>query len=83
MAREWELALPVEMQPADRITLARDFAKALTERYGVAVDMCIHAPAKKGDDKNHHAHLLTTTRNFVNVGFGETTRILDFPKTSG
>jgi plasmid mobilization system relaxase len=48
VAREWELALPAEMRPAERVTLARDFAKALTERYGVIVDICIHAPGKKG-----------------------------------
>ena len=83
VAREWELALPAEMRPRERVALARDFAKALAERYGVVADMCIHAPGKKGDDRNHHAHLLTTTRNYGPKGFGEKIRILDSPKTSG
>jgi ATP-dependent exoDNAse (exonuclease V) alpha subunit len=83
VAREWELALPAEMRPSERAALARDFAKALAERYGVAVDICIHAPGKKGDDRNHHAHLLTTTRSFAGDRFGEKTRIFDSPKTSG
>jgi hypothetical protein len=83
VAREWELALPSEMRPSERAALARDFAKALAERYGVVVDICIHAPGKKGDSRNHHAHLLTTTRSFASGRFGEKVRILDSPKTSG
>ena len=82
VAREWELALPAEMRLAERMTLSRDFAQALAKRYGIVVDVCIHAPGKKGDDRNHHAHLLTTTRSFANGRFGDKTRILDSPKTS-
>ncbi|MBM3006627.1 MobA/MobL family protein, partial [Escherichia coli] len=29
---------------------------------GCAVDVCIHEPSAKGDDRNYHAHLLRTTR---------------------
>jgi hypothetical protein len=83
VAREWEIALPAEMRLSDRATLAHDFSKALAGRYGVAVDVCIHAPGRKGDDRNHHAHLLTTTRSFTNGRLGEKTRILDSPRTSG
>jgi hypothetical protein len=83
VAREWELALPAETSVSDRAAMARDFAKALAGRYGVAVDICIHAPGRKGDDRNHHAHLLTTTRNFENGRFGAKARVLDSPKTSG
>lgn len=83
VAREWELALPAELPETKRIALARDFATALAKRYGVAVDVCIHAPNRKGDQRNIHAHLLTTTRSFANGRFGEKTRILDSPKTSG
>ena len=82
VAREWEVALPTELSGRDRMYLAQHFARAIVERYGVAVDMCIHAPGKKGDDRNHHAHFLTSTRVLRPDGFGEKTRILDSPRTS-
>lgn len=83
VAREWEVALPAELNAYERRDVAREFALAIVERYGVAVDMCIHAPGKKGDDRNHHVHFLTSTRVFRPDGFGEKTRVLDSPKTSG
>jgi len=61
-AREWIVALPIELSAEQRKSLARDFAQALVERYGIAVDFAIHAPDREGDNRNHHAHLLTTTR---------------------
>ena len=48
VAREWEVALPAELNSLDRWHLAQHFARAIVERYGVAVDMCVHAPGKKG-----------------------------------
>lgn len=61
-AREWIVALPAELDAGQRRDLARDFAQALVERYGVAADLAIHAPDREGDNRNHHAHILTTTR---------------------
>jgi type II secretory pathway pseudopilin PulG len=61
-AREWVVALPVELDSEQRRQLAHDFAQALVERYGVAVDFAIHAPDREGDNRNYHAHILTTTR---------------------
>ncbi|MEK5744933.1 MobA/MobL family protein, partial [Acinetobacter variabilis] len=29
---------------------------------GVIADLAIHAPSQNGSDKNHHAHILLTTR---------------------
>lgn len=83
VAREWELALPDELSEKERIEIARDFAKAICVTYGVAADLCIHAPGKDGDKRNHHAHILTTTRSYQNGQLGEKTRVLDSPKTSG
>jgi hypothetical protein len=51
------------------------------ERHGCAADVCIHAPGKDGDDRNHHAHILLTTRRLGPEGFGEKTRELDDQKT--
>ncbi len=61
-AREWIIALPSELDAADRSDLARSFGAALAERYGVAVDVAVHLPDREGDNRNHHAHVLTTTR---------------------
>lgn len=79
VAREVILALPHELSDDGRASLARDMALWLIERYGVAVDVAIHAPvAKDGHDhRNHHAHLLFTTRALTPDGFAAKTRILD------
>jgi len=61
-AREWVVALPAELGPDERRALARSFALELASRYGVAADVAIHAPDREGDNRNHHAHILTTTR---------------------
>jgi hypothetical protein len=82
VAREWELALPSELDDAGRRELALGFAKTLVARYGVVADVCIHAPHREGDQRNHHAHVLTTTREVGAEGFGAKTRILDVKQTS-
>ena len=82
-AREWELALPSELSAAGRAGLARDFAQALVDRYGIAADVALHAPHREGDQRNHHAHILTTTRVLSTDGLTDKTRILDAAKTGG
>ena len=42
--------------------MAKAFATALVDRYGVIADLAIHEPSKGGNDKNHHAHIMLTTR---------------------
>jgi len=61
-AREWVIALPDELNPEQRTHLAKDFAQSLVNRYNVVADLAIHEPSKGGSDKNHHAHILLTTR---------------------
>ena len=81
VAREYEVALPSELTQRQRIQLARDFARHLVKRYGVVADIAIHEPGREGDQRNHHAHILTTTRKVTKDGFGEKTRSLDDKKT--
>jgi hypothetical protein len=71
--------LPHELTDADRAALTQDMSGWLMERYGVAVDAAIHAPVlDNGDDeRNHHAHILFTTRQVTSDGLGKKTRILD------
>lgn len=61
-AREWVIALPDELDKEQRKELAKEFAKSLVDRYGVIADLAIHAPSHNGNDRNHHAHILLTTR---------------------
>lgn len=82
-AREWLIALPHELDAVQRTELARALATELVTRYGVVVDVAIHAPSREGDQRNHHAHLLCTTREATPEGFGKKTRILDAAKTGG
>lgn len=70
VAREYEIALPHELNKSARLELVRSFAHELANRYGVAVDFSIHKPHRAGDDRNHHAHVLTTTRVIEPAGLG-------------
>lgn len=82
VAREYELALPAGLAVDERRRLAEAFARQLVDRYGVAVDVAIHPPSSEGDQRNHHAHLLTTTRVLSRDGLGAKTRALDVSSTS-
>lgn len=62
VAREIVIALPDELSAEERQELTLTFANKISESYGVAIDVCIHEPSRGGDDRNHHAHLLMTTR---------------------
>lgn len=82
VAREWEVALPAELSADARRELAAGFAGELVERYGVVADVAVHRPHEAGDTRNHHAHILTTTREAGTEGLGAKTRSLDV-STSG
>lgn len=71
VAREFEVALPAELSEGERRRLALDFAKEMADREGCAVDVAIHAPGRGGDNRNHHAHILRTTRKVTADGMGE------------
>jgi len=81
VAREFEIALPSELNVDQRIRLACSFAHALVKRHGCAADVAIHAPNKEGDERNYHAHILLTTRRLGANGFTEKTRELDDQKS--
>lgn len=80
VAREFEIALPAELPADDRRQLALDFARELVDRHGFAADVCVHEPGR-GNDLNHHAHILVTTRRLTAEGIGEKTRELDAKAT--
>jgi MobA/MobL family len=75
LAREWLVLLPPELTSRQRIQLVRTFAKELADRYRCAVDVCVHAPRAGADRRNHHAHLLMTTREVTPDGLGRRTSL--------
>jgi ATP-dependent exoDNAse (exonuclease V) alpha subunit len=77
VAREYLVALPVELLPQQRLELVRGFSQGLTDRYGYAVDFAIHGPRDfpGSDPRNFHAHLLTTTRVVGIEGLGAKTTL--------
>ncbi len=70
VAREYMVALPAELPAAQRVALARAFSREIADRYNIAVDLAVHAPRPFGDQRNFHAHLLTTTREVALDGLG-------------
>ena len=70
VAREYLVNLPSELDADMRIKLARGFSRELTERYGFALDLTVHAPRNfpGSDPRNFHAHLLATTREATTAG---------------
>lgn len=77
VARELEVSLPEELTAPQRAELAHDLAQLLVDRYGVAVLAAIHEPGSRNDVRNHHVHLLFSTRKLGPNGFAEKLRILD------
>ncbi len=73
VAREFEIALPHELSAEQRLEATREFAQELADRYGAAVDFAIHAPHEASDIRNHHAHVMMTTRQVTEDGLGEKT----------
>lgn len=80
VAREFEIALPSELTPLQRQKLATQLAQEIVSRHGCAADVAIHTPSHQGDQRNHHAHILLTTRKLSENGFGAKTRELDDKK---
>jgi hypothetical protein len=78
VAREVRVALPDELTHAQRVALVRDYAQAQFVDRGMVADIALHAPGRIGDERNHHAHILLTTREVDADGF--TTKNRDWNK---
>lgn len=66
VAREFELALPHELDDAQRMQLTADYARELADKYGVAVDYNLHAPDDGG--LNQHAHVMLSACHATSTG---------------
>ena len=69
VAREVRVALPAELTHEARVELVRDFTQAQFVDRGMVADIALHAPGREGDERNHHAHILLTTREVGPEGF--------------
>ena len=70
LARELNMALPSELNDAERLDLVRNFAREQFVARGMVVDFAIHhpAPGSTGDQRNIHAHLMLTLRRATPSG---------------
>ena len=76
-AREIMFGFPAGLSKAGRLDVARTIARHLVDRHGVAADFAIHTPGKAGDQRNHHCHLMFSTRRMTADGFTRKTREWD------
>lgn len=58
LAREYEIALPVELNREEQIQLVRNYARKNFVEAGMCADIAIHDK----EDGNPHAHIMLTTR---------------------
>jgi hypothetical protein len=70
VAREFLVNLPHELSAERRVNLARVFSQELSDRYRVVIDLAVHLPRKGSDPRNHHAHLMLSSREITPSGFG-------------
>jgi len=84
VAREVRVALPDELTHAQRLELVREFVRSQFVDRGMVADIALHAPGREGDERNHHAHILLTTRELDAEGSvpggGFTTKNRDWNK---
>ena len=82
LAREADIALPVELTDEEGFRVASIFCQWLADEYGVAVDCCQHAGRQNCSNGNPHIHVMWTTRRYMPDGkLGAKTRELDSLKT--
>ena len=66
---EWEIALPHQLDAAQRREAAREMAQFIADRYGCVAMAAFHDPSRNGDQRNHHLHLMFTPRAIGPEGF--------------
>jgi len=64
LARELDIALPIELTREQNISLARDYVKQTFVDKGMCADLCVHDTGKG----NPHIHIMLTMRPFAENG---------------
>jgi ATP-dependent exoDNAse (exonuclease V) alpha subunit len=62
VAREFEISLPHQVDVKEYPALVEEFIRQELLPRGMVVDYAIHSPNGRGDERNWHAHLMTTLR---------------------
>jgi len=75
LANEVLVILPPELNAAQRTELVRNYSQDLADRYRSAVDFAVHEPRDNADPRNHHAHMLMTSREVSPAGMGRRTAL--------
>ncbi len=76
LAREFNLALPKELDAERQRELVRSFVKEEIVQRGMVADVAIH----RNDPNNPHAHVLVTMREVTPEGFGAKNREWNRPE---
>ena len=85
LAREFEIAFPSELNAEQRKNMLNELCQNLVKKYGVIVDAAIHAPHTDSgsDERNHHAHIMFTTRSINEHGDFSAKKYRDFSRDNG
>ena len=70
LSREVLVSLPHELTSEGRRDLVASFVQEQFVDRGMVADIAHHAPGDEGDERNHHAHIMLTTRSIEGDGFG-------------
>ncbi len=73
VAREFRVALPHEMSTEQRRALVLDIAQQLVDQFQCVADVAVHLPSLNGDQRGHHAHIMTTTNKWEDGALGKKT----------
>ena len=74
LAREIEFAIPRELNQAEGIRLAREFVQTVFVSRGMAADLNVHWDFGADGEPKPHAHVMLTTREVGEEGFGPKNR---------
>jgi hypothetical protein len=80
LCREILLNLPHELTREQQIELVREFVRDQCVALGMIADLAVHAPHRKGDDRNTHAHVMLSMRELTPDGFGPKVRDWNNPE---
>lgn len=68
LAREFNMALPHELSPAQRLQLVREYVGKEFVGRGMVADVALHDPVDDQNRKNFHAHVMVTLRRATATG---------------
>jgi len=73
VARELEISIPWELPARTRQALVWQFCRKHFAKEGMIADIALHSP-RENEGRNHHAHVMLTTRSVDGDKFGKKNR---------